>query len=150
MRRTILGLLAALMAVPAAAPALAQGAQPPHAWLFGTWTGGLFPVPSNLPAQACFSQPVVIFTRDLVMRATLVEQTLTQREIQTARAVPGGIEFRLSGISAAPDALVGGARGGGFGCASPDLLTVRRQGDNEISFPGCADFPNPLVRCQTR
>ena len=150
MRRTTLALLAALVAAPAADPAFAQGAQPPHAWLFGTWTGGIFPVPSNLPAQACFSQPVVIFTRDLVMRATLVEQTLTQREIQTARAVPGGIEFRLSGTAVAPGALVGGARGGGFGCASPDLLTVRRQGENEISFPGCADFPNPLVRCQTR
>ena len=150
MRRTILGLLAALVAAPAAAPAVAQGGQPPHAWLFGTWTGGIFPVSSSLPPQTCLSQPVVIFTRDLVMRATLTEQTLTQREIQTARAIPGGMEFRLTSTGVAPGALVRGARGGGFGCASPDVLTVQRRGDNEITFPGCADFPNTLVRCQTR
>ena len=50
---------------------------PPHAWLFGTWTGGIFPAPSGLSNQACLSQPVVIFTRDLVLRATLTEQELT-------------------------------------------------------------------------
>ena len=113
MRRTILGLLAALVAAPAAAPAAAQGGQPPHAWLFGTWTGGIFPVSSSLPPQTCLSQPVVIFTRDLVMRATLTEQTLTQREIQTARAIPGGMEFRLTSTGAAPGALVRGARSSG-------------------------------------
>lgn len=154
MRRAILAAFAALLAVPAPVPVLAQGSagggQPPHAWLFGTWTGGIFPVPSNLPPQACLSQPVVIFTRDLVMRATLTEQTLTQREIATARAVPSGMEFRFAGLNVRPGAFVGGARGGGFGCSSPDLLTVQRRGENEIVFPGCADFPNPLVRCQTR
>ena len=124
-------------------PALCDGRR-------GTWTGGIFPVSSSLPPQTCLSQPVVIFTRDLVMRATLTEQTLTQREIQTARAIPGGMEFRLTSTGAAPSALVRGARGGGFGCASPDVLRVQRRGDNEITFPGCADFPNPLVRCQTR
>ena len=157
MRRNGLKLLmvAALAAPLAAADAQQPAAQPesqaaPHSWLFGTWTGGIFPVSSSLPPQTCLSQPVVIFTRDLVMRATLTEQTLTQREIQTARAIPGGMEFRLTSTGAAPGALVRGARGGGFGCASPDVLTVQRRGDNEITFPGCADFPNTLVRCQTR
>lgn len=133
------------------APVLAQGG-PPHAWLFGTWTGGLFPVPANMPAQACLSQPVVIFTRDLVLRATLTEQVLTQREIETARTVPGGMEFRFAGRPGAGSGLLGSRVPGmtGFGCDSPDALHVQRRGENEITFPGCADFPNPLVRCQTR
>ena len=149
MRRAILGLLAALTA-SASDPVMAQEAAPPHAWLYGTWTGGIFPTPTNLPTQVCLSQPVVIFTRDLVMRATITEQTLTQREIETARVATGGMEFRFAGTGISPGALVGGTRGGGFGCESPDVLHVQRRGDNEISFPGCTDFPNPLVRCQTR
>ena len=48
----------------AATPASAQQA-PPHAWLFGSWTGGLFPAPSNVTAQTCLATPVVIFTRDV-------------------------------------------------------------------------------------
>ncbi len=138
-----------ILAAPAA---VAQGVpQPPHAWLFGTWTGGIFPAPPNMSAQACLSQPVVIFTRDLVMRATLTEQVLTQREIETARAAPQGSEFRFAAAPVAPGLLGGGAvRGVGFGCESPDVLHVQRRGENEIAFPGCADFPNPLVRCHTR
>ena len=130
---------------------LAQAPQPPHAFLFGTWTGGLFPVPSGtvLPAQACLSQPVVIFSREVVMRATLTSQFLVQREIETVRASPSGVEFRLGTIDVPP--LLGGAPPQqGFGCDSPDVLHVQRRGENEIAFPGCADFPNPLVRCQTR
>jgi len=38
----------------------------------------------------------------------------------------------------------------GFGCPSPDVLHVQRRGENEISFPGCNDFPYPLVRCSAR
>ena len=89
MRRPALFLAATLAlfgaVLPAAQAQSGGSAQPPHAYLFGTWTGGLFPVPANLSPQACLSQPVVIFTRDLVMRATLTEQTLIQREIETAR-----------------------------------------------------------------
>ncbi len=151
MRRIALCLvfLTATAAAAAPAPARAQGA-PPHAWLFGTWTGGMFPVPANVSGQACFSQPVVIFTRDLVMRATLAQQTLTQREIETARAVPGGMEFRLLGGLAPDSSLLGmgGGRLGGFGCETADVLHVQRRGENEISFPGCSEFPNPLVRCR--
>jgi hypothetical protein len=135
--------------------ALAQGAQPPHAWLFGTWSGGLFPVPSGITAEACLSQPVVIFTRDVVLRATLTDQLYTQRLISTARATAAGMElvFRASDTNALANGLFGVAAppaAAGFGCASPDVLHVKRLSENEISFPGCADFPNPLVRCPAR
>jgi hypothetical protein len=154
MRRFAAPLAAVMLtlATTAATPALAQGANlPPHAWLFGTWTGGIFPVPNGLSNQACLSQPVVIFTRDLVLRATITDQMLTQREIETARTSSQGAEFRFT-VSGGGTGLLGAGTGPavGFGCASPDELHVQRRGDNEITFPGCADFPNPLVRCQTR
>jgi hypothetical protein len=148
MRRSLLLSLASLLLAANAAVAQAP-AQPPHAWLFGTWTGGIFPPPPNASPQACFSQPVVIFTRDLVMRATLTEQTLSQREIETVRSSPSGAEFRFAVTGVAP--VFGGAGPRtGFGCDSPDVLHVQRRGENEIAFPGCADFPYPLVRCHTR
>lgn len=157
MRRSALRFAAALSfalaALPGGASAATQDArQPPHAWLFGTWTGGIFPVPSGLSSQACLSQPVVIFTRDLVLRATLTEQVLTQREIETARSSPQGTEFRFAAAPGGGSGLLdtGIGRANGFGCASPDELHVQRRGENEITFPGCADFPNPLIRCQTR
>ena len=159
MRRPCL-LLAALLlcgagpshtrAQPGGQPAQQAPAQPPHAYLFGTWTGGLFPVPSNLTPQACLSQPVVIFTRDLVLRATLTEQTLTQREIETARTNATGTEFRFAGGSAPSGLLGGSGPAPGFGCEEPNVLHVQRRGENEITFPGCADFSYPLVRCHTR
>ena len=152
MRRTALPLAALLALSGAVLPAAAQPqAQPPHAYLFGTWTGGLFPVPSNMSPQACLSQPVVIFTRDLVMRATLTEQTLIQREIETARANASGTDFRFA-ATAAPAGLLGagGAAAAGFGCEDPNTLHVQRRGENEIAFPGCAEFSYPLVRCHTR
>ena len=149
MRRFAQGLLAAALAIGTALPASAQGA-PPHSALFGTWTGGVFPAPQNLSPQACLSQPVVIFTRDLVMRATLTEQTLTQREIETVRGTPTGLEFRFIGPGGTRLLGPTGPVLTGFGCETADVLHVQRRGENEISFPGCADFPNPLVRCQTR
>ena len=144
---------AALPLVQAPAQAQAPSQQPPHAWLFGTWSGGIFPAPSHLTAEACLSQPVVIFTRDLVLRATLVEQTLTQREIETVRATPTGFEFRFVGVPPGLGGLLGAAatpQAVGFGCLDPNQLTIQRRGENEMSFPGCDDFPNPLVRCPTR
>ncbi|MDT7950877.1 MAG: hypothetical protein RQ966_05165 [Acetobacteraceae bacterium] len=122
-------------------------AEPPHAWLFGTWTGGLFPPPSNMTTQACFSQPVAIFTRDLVMRATLTDQTLVQRVIESARAVPGGADFRFAAAAATPGLFGTPMAQTGFGCPSPDELVVQKRGENTITFPGCTDFPYPLVRC---
>jgi hypothetical protein len=98
---------------------------------------------------------VVIFTRDVVLRATLTDQLYTQRLISTARATGSGAEFvfRASDANALSNGLYGVASPPaaiGFGCESPDTLHVKRLSDSEISFPGCADFPNPLVRCPTR
>jgi hypothetical protein len=150
--------IAALLGVAAPVPGAAQPAgsppQPPHAWLFGTWTGGIFPAPSSLSAQACLSQPVVIFTRDVILRATLTSELYIQRVIESARTMSSGAEFRFA---TAPGPLAAGPLGmsamplaPGFGCENPDVLRVERHTDNEISFPGCADFPNPLVRCPAR
>lgn len=148
--------LALSLVTSVAAPALAQSG-PPHAWLFGAWTGGLFPVPANVPLQACLGQPTVIFTRDVVIRANITDLFYGQRAIQVARTNPGVTEFRftpavdeaaqsgagLLGQSAPPAKI-------GFGCENPDVLHVRRVSENVIEFPGCADFPEPLVRCMPR
>ncbi len=165
MRRSVLCLIIAALAIPASValqpPLLAQ--QPatspvvPHAWLFGSWTGGLFPVPSGLTAQACLAQPVVIFTRDLVLRATLIDQVYHQRAIETVRAEPGATEFHFS-PAVNPEASQGSMLLGatapqpeiGFGCADPDSLHVVKRSENEIVFQGCKDFPEPLVRCPSR
>jgi hypothetical protein len=158
MRRTaILCLVVALLVAGTAgalAPRAAAQAQPPHAWLFGSWTGGLFPAPPNLSAQACLGQPVVIFTRDVVLRATLTDLTYTQRLVETARTNPGMTEFRFI---PAQEPASGGLLNmpqptppAGFGCGDPNVLHVQRHSENEISFPGCVDFPYPLVRCSTR
>lgn len=145
MRLTTLRLLAALLCA-VALPVRAQAPAPPHAWLFGTWVGGLYPLPVALGAQECLAQPVVIFTRDLVLRASLTAEGFAQRRIDTVRATATGAEFRFfpSPDSASPGAATG------FGCESADVLHVHRVGENEISFPHCADFPYPLVRCPNR
>ena len=152
-RSCVLLLLAGGLALPVPLrPAVAQAQRPaPHAWLFGTWTGGLYPAPSQPTAQACLSQPVVIFTRDVVLRATLADVIFVQREIETARTSGEATEFRFLPARQAADAPLLGAGAPeparGFGCASPNELSVRRLSDNEIAFPGCVDFPYPLVRC---
>jgi hypothetical protein len=175
LRLTALALLAGALLPPPAlaqaagkkapAAAAAQGAanrgtpsqgapgQPPHAWLFGTWTGGIFPPPSQVTAEACMSQPVVIFTRDVVLRATLTDQFYIQRLVATALTTAHGTQFQFAG--AAPSmSLLGPAAatapGMGFGCESPDVLDVERRTDNQITFPGCSDFPYPLIRCPGR
>ena len=156
MRRTIW--LMALLALAAlhTAPARAQGNLPPHSWLFGAWTGGLFPPPSTLSAQECLAMPVVIFTRDSVLRAVITDQAYVQRLIETARVTTDGAEFRFSGSpmmgTPGPFGLSpsGNTAATGFGCISPDVLQVKRRTENEISFPGCTDFPYPLVRCPAR
>ncbi len=141
----------ALAALVLAHPALAQG-QPPHAWLFGSWTGGLFPPPSNVTAQVCLAQPVVIFTRDVVLQATLTDLLYTQHSIESARTNPGVTEFRF--LAAAPvasgDVLGTPQAAVGFGCENPNVLHVQRRTDNEIAFPGCSGFPYPLIRCPGR
>lgn len=146
---------AAVLPIPEPNPARAQEAAP-HAWLFGSWTGGLFPAPSGLTAETCLAQPVAIFTRDVVLRAELTTETYTQRVIRAVQASSQGFELRLEpagGAAAGAAALLGlpsSASAEGFGCESPDILHVERRGENEIAFPGCSDFPNPLVRCPAR
>jgi hypothetical protein len=145
-----------LMGLLLAVPPCAAGAQSqaPHAWLFGSWSGGLFPPPPGLSSSlACLTQPVVIFTRDVVLRASLTETTYTQRVIATARTAKGNTDFEFAPPEGATDAgLLGTAPppAMGFGCPDPNVLHVQRQTENEISFPGCADFPYPLVRCAAR
>ena len=141
-----------------ALPAVAQKpAPPPHAWLFGAWTGGLFPPPVTLNAQECLAQPSVIFTRDTVMRESLTAPAYVQRLVETVRAIPGGAEFRFVAAPKPPRAASGmfdvmpdSAADIGFGCRDPDALQVRRRGENEISFPNCPAFPYPLIRCPAR
>jgi hypothetical protein len=145
----------ALLMLAGAPQASAQSSLPPHSWLFGAWIGGLFPPPSTISAQECLAQPVVIFTRDLAMRVTIVEQLYTQRVVETARTTANGVEFRFSPSlqmsQAGPFGLSqGGAGEAGFGCEGPDVLHVQRRGENEISFPSCPEFPYPLVRCPAR
>jgi len=151
--RCLLGLLLCLFAV---ADAAAQSA-PPHAWLFGVWTGGLFPAPRHPTAAECLAHPTVIFTQDVVLRATVTDVTYAQRVVATARTVGNNTDFTFAPAEAGPgagtDPLTGLPAGGfrpGFGCGSPDALRVHRITADEISFPGCADFPSPLVRCPAR
>jgi hypothetical protein len=146
--------LIAFIALLAPLPAWAQANLPPHAWLFGAWIGGLYPPPSSVTAQECLAQPVVIFTRDIVMRVVITDTSYTQRLVESARATGEGVEFRFSRPVAAAQGPFGlsaaAAQDVGFGCTSPDVLRVQRRSENEISFPGCTDFAYPLVRCPGR
>jgi len=144
-------------ATPAPAPAPAPTATPapgvvppggaPHGFLFGTWTGGLFPAADNEGAT-CFGQPSVVFTRDVVLRVSLLDVAYRQRLVETVQQTPNGVEFRLVPAQASVPP-VGGRMppDAGFGCADPDGLRVVRTGPDEITFPDCADFPSPLRRC---
>lgn len=137
-------ILAALLLL-APLPASAQGE--PHAWLFGSWTGGTLPPTDAGNAAACYADPTVIFTRDIVLRTTLLEPAYTQRIIESVRATPETAEFRFRPTPRTPGVFGQSPTAGGFGCASPDMLVVRRKGPHEIEFPGCTEFPAPLVRC---
>ena len=115
----------------------AAPAGPPHAWLFGVWTGGLFPVLDGMMAQDCKAQPTVVFGRDAVGHSTLLGTGLVERVIETVRTTPTGAEFRF-----APQPVQAG-----FGCDDPNTLHVARGPGNQITFPQCAAFPYPLQRC---
>jgi hypothetical protein len=157
--RTI-ALLASLLlpVVPAAAQhSAATNAAPPHAFLFGAWTGGLFPAPVTLNAQECLAQPTVIFTRDSVFRVSITDPAYLQRLVETVRATSNGVVFRLVAPPQTPQAGYGmfnlmpeSGEPPGFGCADPNVLQVQRRGENEISFPNCPQFPYPLIRCPAR
>ena len=141
MRRTAASALVGPLAL--ASPLAAQApAAPPYAWLYGAWVGGIFPAPVTLSARECLSQPSVIFTRDVVMRAVMTTPALAERLINSARPTSTGIELQLEPAQSAADPT--------FGCPNPDVLPIQRRGDDQISFPGCTDFPYPLIRCATR
>ena len=112
--------------------------QPPHAFLFGSWAGGLYPVLNTQVEQACRSDPTFRVQGDAVSRVQLATGAVEQRVVATVRPVTGGVDITFAPQDGAT----------GFGCESPDVLHVRRNGPDEISFPGCADFPEPLVRCR--
>ena len=156
MRRVAICLLVLLSCALAPSTRAQSPTLPPHSWLFGAWIGGLYPPPATVGAEECLSQPTVIFTRDIVMRATLTELTFTQREIDTARATATGAEFRfLAPVQpAAEGGPLFGPPGGtpvvGFGCETANVLHVLRRSENEISFPHCSDYPYPLIRCPAR
>ena len=142
----------ATLSAPWSIPGRAQSSTGvPQAFLLGSWTGGLFPPPGMVSAEQCLMQPTVIFTRDLVLRASLIDQFYVQRLIETARGTGNGIEFRFSAATAAAAASaapgLGASVGTGFGCGDPDVLHVQRISPNEVRFPGCRDFPFPLIRC---
>ncbi len=123
--------------------------QAPQAFLLGAWTGGIFPPPTVISAGECLAQPTVIFTRDVVLRATLMDVFYVERLVETARGTGNGIDIQFS-ASTAPGtpSLTGFTQGdNGFGCDSPDILHVERISQNQIRFPDCKDFPFPLVRC---
>jgi hypothetical protein len=159
-RRRLASGSAALTAMLALAAATAWGEQAPapsvapHAWLYGAWSGGLFPAPTVLSAQVCLAQPVVIFTRDVVLRASILSETYAQRLIETVRGEGSQLEFRFTAEQRpASTGLLGIGEPPiepGFGCQNPDVLNVQRRTENEIVFPGCSDFPYPLVRCPGR
>lgn len=123
---------------------------PPHEWTFGPWTGGIFPA-GETEGAACLGSPTVIFTRDIVMRVSVVDTAYRERTIETVAQTPNGLEFRFiaappvlgpMGPRAAPDA--------GFGCpGGPNVLRVERKGPDELAFPGCTEFPSSLKRCTT-
>jgi len=139
-------------AQPAQAPA-APADQPaqvaPHAWLFGSWTGGLYP-PVDTEGPACFAQPTLVFTRDVIMRVSLLDVTYRQRLLETVSGGPDAVEFRLAPAAASVPALGGRLPpDSAFGCENPNNLRVERRGPDEIVLPNCAEFPGPLRRCTT-
>ncbi len=142
MRRRLM--LTGMLAMPSLA--LAQRTPPPHAWIFGSWTGGQFPA-GDSSGPECFGNPTVVFTRELVMRATALDLTMRQRSIETVALAPNGLEFRLMPLGGQGTRIPADYGFGGGG--NPSRLRVERKGPNEITFPGCREFPSPLKRCTT-
>ena len=145
----LVGFLAApaiLRAQPAASPPATPPREgPPHAWLFGAWSGGIFPA-TETQGPACFGATTVIFLPDVVMRAASLDIAFRQRAVETVALTADGVEFRLVPIG--PEGR--GVPEIGFGCnGNPDLLRVTRRGPDEIAFTGCNEFPSPLKRCRT-
>ena len=138
MRRIVPLAFAVLLALPRIAAA--EEAVLPHAWLYGAWTGGVFPPPTTLTTQECLANPTIIFTRDLVLHTTMLNIGYAQEAVDAVRATQDGVEFRLAGP--VPSGL--------FGCGDAPSLRVRRGADKQISFPNCTEMPYPLLRCADR
>ena len=151
-RKTLaaLALIAPLAVVSSQGDAQQAGQPaPPHAFLFGTWTGGIFPA-TETEGASCFGQATVIFTRDVIMRVSVLDVAYRQRLIETVAADANGVEFRLAPAAASINPLGGRLPpDSAFGCANPNNLRIERRNANEIVFPNCAEFPSPLRRCTT-
>lgn len=150
-RRFFLPGLTGLLATPAVlttpgvfAPALAQPRQgPPHEWMFGSWTGGIFPA-VDTEGPGCFGNVALVVMRDLIMRVSSLDYAYRQRAIESVALTPDGLEFRLIPIAGRPMPEIG------FGCdGNPNLLRVTRRGPDEVMLPGCVEFPGALRRCKT-
>jgi len=135
-----------LAAASLSLPARAQG-QPPHAWLFGAWAGGILPAPPDMDARECEARATFIVTRDAVIHSTLTHPDAIENLIASVRGTPYGTIFALAPTDTKPDSIAGIPDDLGFGCPQPDVLRVVRVGPNAIRFPDCAGFPSPLVRC---
>ncbi|MBU8542639.1 hypothetical protein JJQ90_02930 [Roseomonas sp. ROY-5-3] len=146
MRQWVL-VAAAAMVLGGSAGAQQQG-DPPHAWVFGSWTGGIYP-PGATSGPSCTGQPAVIFTKDVVLRASVFDVAYRQRIIETVQASPDVLEFRFVPAQGPTGPLASRLPADlGFGCATgPNTLRVERRGPNEIAFPNCTEFPSPLQRC---
>ena len=127
-----------------ATPAIAQTRQgPPHEWMYGSWSGGIFPAVETV-GPGCFGAVALIVTRDVIMRVSSLDVAFRQRAIETVALTPDGLEFRLVPIGGRP------APETGFGCnGNPDLLRVSRRNPDEVVLPGCVEFPSLLRRCKT-
>ncbi len=142
------GLLAALAPHPAShAASAARGAQPPHAWLFGTWAGGILPAPAHMSSTECLAHASFEVSQDIVMHSTLTHPAPIHNLIVSVRGTPDGTIFVLAPPSEKPAMIAGVPVDLGFGCPHPNVLRVVRVGPNEIRFPDCTGFPSPLVRC---
>jgi hypothetical protein len=140
---------AAIVAGIAALAPAAKAAQPapPHAWLYGVWSGGILPAPPDMTAQECQQHPTFVVTQDAVLHGTLTHPDLIQNLIAAVRGTPEGTVFTLAPTETKPETVAGSTEDLGFGCAQPDTLRVVKVGPNQIAFPGCTAFPSPLVRC---
>lgn len=140
----VLGVLLAATALP---PRVTAQGMPPHAWLFGTWAGGILPAPPGMDARTCEENATFVVTRDAVIHSTLTHPAAIENLIASVRGTPNGTIFALAPTDTKPQPVAGLEDDLGFGCPQPDILRVVRVGPNEIRFPNCTGFPSPLIRC---
>lgn len=140
-------LIGVLLAATVLPPSVTAQGMPPHAWLFGTWAGGILPAPPGMNARECEDSATFVVTRDAVIHSTLTHPEAIENLIASVRGTTDGTIFALAPTETKPQPVAGLADDLGFGCPQPDILRVVRVGLNEIRFPDCTGFPSPLVRC---